>query len=70
MEKSYLVPFVTDNVVSDDIRSLCHRKMDAVGHFIFKTLPQCYSRVVAYLIKDNTLKEMCVKTLDIHVLIF
>ena len=25
--------------------TIVHRKMDAVGHFIFKALPQCYSRV-------------------------
>ena len=34
----------------DKIHSLCyhyhyHQKMDAAGHFIFKTLPQCHSRV-------------------------
>ena len=40
--------------------------MDATGHFIFKTLPQCLSRVgVAYLIKDNALNDLCGKTLDI-----
>ena len=46
--------------------TIYHRKMDAAGHFIFKTL---YHSViqgsVAYLIKDNVLKDLCGKTLGI-----
>ena len=51
MDRSMMMLSVTKFVPC----AIYHRKMDAAGHFIFKTLPQCYSRFVAYLIKDNAL---------------
>ena len=37
--------------------------MDAVGHFIFKTIPQCYSWVrCVYLFKDDALNDLCGKS--------
>ena len=33
---------------------------------MFKTLPQCHSKVLCYLIKNNALNNLCGKTLGIR----
>ena len=57
-------------MTSDEIRSLCHlSSKDGCGWTFLssKPYPSVTPGFVAYLIKDNALKELCVKTLVYYI---